>query len=245
MLFVHYEVEPIVLQPLAPFELELLGGKAIVSLVWFTMRRFRPRWGGRLAECLGLPVATNRFFNVRTYVRHCGEPGAYFMTQWLSHPLCLLGRLPALRLPWRWGSMAFQHTHEAGSLTGRIAARNGTWLAYSARVPPRDPFTAAEQGSLAEFAMERYTAFALRGGREVVFRVWHEPWPQRSVEARVEDTGLLAQSGHWHRHARLVGANYSIGLGEVWMGRVRSIQSTRKAGRRPNRRVLSGFFEMP
>src|SRR5438034_7471425 len=100
VLFVHYQVNPAILQSHVPFELELFDGTALISLVAFTMQRFRPRRGGRLTEWLFLPIATNSFFNVRTYVRHAGESGAYFMSQWLSHPLCVLGHLPNLRLPW-------------------------------------------------------------------------------------------------------------------------------------------------
>ena len=39
-------------------------GRAIVSLVVFEMRQFRPRWGGWLTEWLALPVSKNRFFNL-------------------------------------------------------------------------------------------------------------------------------------------------------------------------------------
>lgn len=228
VLFVHYEMEPAILHPQVPFELELFEHKAIVSLVAFTMRRFRPQRGGRLAEWLFLPAAVNSFFNVRTYVRHDGEPGTYFMTQWLSHPLCLLGRLPGLRLPWKWGRMICKHAHETGRLAGSVFGRSDTWLSYTGRVLPDASFAPALPGSLAEFAMERYTAFALRASKEVVFRVWHAPWLQCAVEAEIEDAGLLAQSGNWHRGARFAGANYTIGCSEVWMGRVRPIHSIGK-----------------
>ena len=89
VLFAHYEVEREVLQRQVPFELELLEGQAVVSLVAFTMHRFHPRWGGRPMEWLARPVSTNRFFNVRTYVRHGGEPGVFFMHhtgKWFNHP---------------------------------------------------------------------------------------------------------------------------------------------------------------
>ena len=50
VLFVHYEVDQSLLQREVPFELELFEGKAVVSLVAFTMRRFRPHWGGLLTK---------------------------------------------------------------------------------------------------------------------------------------------------------------------------------------------------
>jgi uncharacterized protein len=221
VLFVHYVVEADILMRHVPFELELFDGHAVVSVVAFTMRRFRPRWGGRLTEWFFWPARTNSFFNVRTYVQHGGELGAYFMTQWLSHPFCLFARLPALRLPWHLGRMDYRHVHERGKLTGCVIGGEGRRLSYSATIAAGASFVPPASGSLAEFAMERYTAFALRGGKPVVFRVWHEPWPQCSIDVKLQDDGLLAQPGNWIQHARFAGANYSIGCTEVWMGRVR------------------------
>jgi len=228
VLFVNYEIEPALLQPQVPFELELFHGKAIVSIAAFTMRRFRPNRGGRLGEWIFSPAGRNSFLNVRAYVRHLDEPGVYFMTQWLSHPCCLLGRLPMLRLPWHLGRMRYNFRHESGQLSGHVGGAGGRKLAITAALPTGSQFGPPEPGSVAEFAMERYTAFALRGGKEVIFRVWHEAWPQCAVDAEVQDAGLLAQSGNWYRQARYVGANYTIGCDEVWMGRVRQIDSFRR-----------------
>ncbi|MBI4657553.1 MAG: DUF2071 domain-containing protein [Verrucomicrobia bacterium] len=244
-LFVHYKLDPAALQPQVPFALELFEGKAIVSLAAFTMRRFRPRRSGKFGEWLFRPAATNHFFNVRAYVHHGGEPGVYFISQWLSHPLCLLGRLPGLQLPWHLGRMRYAHSHEVGRLTGHVLGVLGGSLNYRAVLPSDARFAAASPGSLAEFATERYTAFALRGSREVVFRVWHEPWPQCPVEAEVKDAGLLQQSGDWHYGAQLAAANYAIGCREVWMGRVRAIPRPGGPKSQLSRSVSSAFYEMP
>lgn len=229
VLFINYEVEPAILQPQVPFELELFDGKAIVSLAAFTMRRFRPNRGGLLGAWTFLPAARNSFLNVRAYVRHHDEPGVYFMTQWLSHPFCLLGRLPMLRLPWHLGRMRYDFRHESGRLSGHLSGARGRSLAIAATLPLNPQFTPADPNSVAEFAMERYAAFALCGGQEVVFRVWHKPWPQCAVEVEVQDAGLLAQSGDWYGQARFAGASYTIGCNEVWMGRVRAIAASRRA----------------
>src|SRR4051794_7493254 len=68
--FIHFAIDPAVLQPFVPFALDLNDGLAYVSLVAFTQRRIRPRWGGRAAAALSGPLATHPFLNVRTYVRH-------------------------------------------------------------------------------------------------------------------------------------------------------------------------------
>src|SRR6266446_6024690 len=81
VMFLHYEVEPSVVcaQLPPPFGLELHRGKAIVSLVALTMRRFRanpvaPFWAQLFAA-----VSEQRFLNLRTYA-----PG--FDNVWIGRP---------------------------------------------------------------------------------------------------------------------------------------------------------------
>src|SRR5258706_3131036 len=68
-LMIHYEVDAGLLQCVVPFELDLLDGRAFVSLVAFTMRGMRPRLGGRFAAWFLKPIGTHNFLNVRTYAR--------------------------------------------------------------------------------------------------------------------------------------------------------------------------------
>ncbi|MFZ4767759.1 MAG: DUF2071 domain-containing protein [Roseimicrobium sp.] len=105
-LMLHYEVSPTVLQPLVPFALDVRDGKAYVSLVAFTMRGLRLRDCGWLGRLPFLPIATHEFLNVRTYVRHRGDGGIYFLAEWLPNPLSVaLGR-PVFGLPYRWGRLS-------------------------------------------------------------------------------------------------------------------------------------------
>jgi uncharacterized protein YqjF (DUF2071 family) len=73
--FLHAKIAPDLLQPYLPFELDLLDGMAILSIVPFKMDMIR-LWN--------LPPAP--FFshlweiNLRTYVRVGGKPGVYFFT---------------------------------------------------------------------------------------------------------------------------------------------------------------------
>jgi hypothetical protein len=39
-----------------------------------------------------------------------------------------------------------------------------------------------------------------------------------ALDAQVEDTSLLDQTGDWVDQARLAGAHYSPGVRDVWMG---------------------------
>src|SRR5215471_2168633 len=83
VLMIHLEVDAERLQRDVPFRLDLWNGRAFVSVVAFTMRNMRPRWGRRLAAMLLRPIATHEFLNVRTYVRHGDECGIHFLAEWL------------------------------------------------------------------------------------------------------------------------------------------------------------------
>jgi uncharacterized protein YqjF (DUF2071 family) len=218
-LFLHYEVPAEALQPFVPFPLDLRDGRAFVDLVAFTMRGLRPPWGGRATAALSAPLSTHGFLNVRTYVRHMGAPGIYFLTEWLPNPLaCWIG--PRLfGLPYRRGRLDFRHRHEVGDLRGEVVPADGAGvLRWRAAVDPRASYGPAEPGSDAEFLVERYSAFTYRRGRLRLFRVWHEPWPVAAVDAVVEDASAVAATGEWFRAARFVGAHYSPGVHGVGIG---------------------------
>jgi uncharacterized protein YqjF (DUF2071 family) len=66
--------------------------------------------------------------------------------------------------------------------------------------------------------MERYTAFTRVSGKSRFFRVWHAPWKQQPASVEVLDQRLLEANGDVFRGAKPVGANYSFGVENVWMG---------------------------
>jgi uncharacterized protein YqjF (DUF2071 family) len=214
--FIHYEADPAVLQRDVPFALDLRDGRAFVSVVAFTLSRMRPRLGGRFSEWLFKPIATHEFLNVRTYVHHHGEPGIYFLAEWLSNPLSVRLGPRTFGLPYRFGHLDYEHASNGGALRGTIDAHGGR-LAYAGEVCGSD-FAASETESLSEFVLERYTAFTQHGKRARFFRVWHSPWEQASADIDVTADTLLASTGAWWNTAEFIGANYSAGA-EVWMGR--------------------------
>jgi uncharacterized protein YqjF (DUF2071 family) len=214
--FIHYETDPALLQRQIPFPLDLLDGRAFVSLVAFTLSRMRPRIGGRIGEWLFQPIASHEFLNVRTYVRHAGEPGIFFLAEWLSNPLSVRLGPRTFGLPYRFGHLRYRHAHDDGEITGVVTAKEGQ-LAYRAAKPaPR--FESSEAESRTEFLLERYTAFTCRHERRRLFRVWHAPWQQTPIEIEITANDLLASTGAWWRSAEYVDANYSPGV-DVWMGR--------------------------
>lgn len=213
--FVHYAVDPDILQKQVPFELELCDGRAFVSLVAFTLSEMRPGF----LDCSRLPpFPIHHFLNVRTYVRHEAERGIYFLVEWLTNGLCVRLGPPIFGLPYRLGHLAYEHDRVlAGQLAGRVTA--GKSLRYSATESPDSCLEPSPPGSLEEFLIERYVAFTQFGRKRRAFRVWHPAWRQTSITLKVADDSLIAGTGDWFTGARLIGANYSPGLPEVWIGR--------------------------
>jgi uncharacterized protein YqjF (DUF2071 family) len=214
--FIHYQADPVLLQRDVPFPLDLHEGRAFVSIVAFTLWRMRPRIGGRLSEWFFKPIASHEFLNVRTYVRHAGEPGIFFLAEWLSNPLSVRLGPRVFGLPYRLGHLSYAHDHDYGKILGAVSASEGR-LTYSAPITASG-FEPSEAESLTEFLLERYTAFTSQGRRRRLFRVWHEPWRQTAIEIEITADDLIASTGPWWKSAECVGANYSPGV-EVWMGR--------------------------
>ena len=214
-LFLHYAIDPAVLRPHVPFELDLRDGMAYISLVAFTQRRLRPvlfpaaRW-------LMRPLAEHAFLNVRTYVWHGDERGIFFLIEWVpSRSACLIG--PRLYgLPYRLAALDYRHDRGAEELTGVVTT--ASHLAYCAHVEATATPQPCEPGSLDEFLLERYIAFTERRRRRRAFRIWHPPWPQVRVDGVSIDGGLLTHACPWMRQAELMGGNFSAGVHDVCIG---------------------------
>ncbi len=213
--FIHYEADPLKLQQCVPYEVDLYDGRAFVSVVAFRMSRMRPRVGDRSAEWLFKPITDSRFLNVRTYVRHGGESGIYFISEWLSNPLSVLLGPWTFGLPYRAAHLDYHHDHETATLRGMVAAREGM-LTYSAALD-ENRFEISTGGSLTEFLLERYTAFTEQNRRKRFFRIWHEPRRQASLDVDVTLDHLIGSTGAWWQSAHCLGGHYSPGV-NVWMG---------------------------
>jgi uncharacterized protein YqjF (DUF2071 family) len=224
VLMIHFEVDAEKLQREVPFELDLLDDRAFVSAVAFTMRRMRPFRGAKFAEWQFRPIATHEFLNVRTYVRHRGEPGIHFLAEWLSNRLAVKLGPSIFGLPYRYGRIRYEHDWSSGNLRGLVLdPSTGMEFDYRADLEINAPFAPCVRGSLDEWLMERYTAFNAARGRKKFFRVWHPPWKQCPVGVGAIGKTLLTAHWSWLESAALIGANFAPGFDTVWMGRPHGI----------------------
>ena len=220
-LMIHYEVDPTALQQTVPFQLDLRDGRAFITVVAFTLNGMRPRFGDRTAARLLKPISTHHFLNVRTYVRVNCESGIYFLAEWLSNRLSVLFGPLAFGLPYRFGRIQYDHGWNLPSpraLTGRVKDKTANAFAYAASLSSEPQFRECKPDSLTEWLMERYAAFTKYGKLRRFFRVWHQPWLQTPADVRVTEQTLLDHNWPLFRDARIVGANFSPGVTDVWMG---------------------------
>jgi len=211
--FLHYEMDPAALRPYVPYPLDLREGRAYVSLVLFSLNGLCCDLLPRATRLLLRPISDHAFLNVRTYVRVGETSGIYFLAEWLSNPLSVPFGRPAFGLPYHFA----RFDRSADRMSAAVWTRRGN-LRFHASLAPDRHFAACETGSLDEFLVERYTAFTQWEKMRRFFRVWHPPWPVAPITATIDDAGLLDQTGAWPREARLIGAHYSPGVADVWMG---------------------------
>lgn len=220
--FIHFEIDPQVLQRAVPFEIDLRDGKAYVSLVAFHLEKMRLRCAERISEWLMKPIGTHEFLNVRTYVRHRGETGIYFLAEFLPNRLSVQLGPRLYGLPYRLAHLDYRHFPESGKIEGQ-GSDGKNRFSYEGVLPRQFKLNQCEGGSLDEFLVERYTAFTHQHGVNRCFRVWHPPWSVTPIEIKLNIDELFATTGDWCKHAEWIGAHYSPGFESVWMGRPRRI----------------------
>ncbi|PWU11002.1 MAG: hypothetical protein C5B50_24310 [Verrucomicrobia bacterium] len=246
VLFFHFLFPPDLIRPEVPpdFDLDLYEGEACVSLIALTMRHFRPCRTLSIAGLCRL-IRTQRFLNLRTYVRCDGEPGAFFFHGWLSQPFGLGLPSRALGLSYTFGLLDYQHDPKKGLLEGVVRERNSPeQFKYRAFIDPGINAEFCPPGSLAEFALERYTGFFSWKGSPFAFRAWHPPWKQVQISPTIRDHNLVTRRFPWFGEGRLVSAHFAPGFEDVWLGRVHRVQQG--SGRLlPKPGSRSALFEMP
>jgi uncharacterized protein len=211
-LFIHFRIAPEKLQPLIPLPLDLFEGQAYISLVAFTQHRLRPAIHCAAAEYLSRPLGRHEFLNVRTYVLREGEPGIYFISEWIPNRLAVFLGPRLYGLPYRLAQIAY-HT-APGYAMRQVVARAGHF-SCQATWNPRGPFTPCQAGTETEFLLERYTAYTFRRG--VLRRFWirHGPWQQIEAEVNICRRELLTAVPE----AMPCSAHFSPGIRDVGIAR--------------------------
>ena len=204
--FMHFAIDPRLLQPHVPFELDLYDGKAWVGLVVFTQSDLRPARGGALTSWVTRPVRRHAFLNLRTYVKAHGHAAIYFLAEWIPSRVSLLTGPALYGLPFRLARMTY------GEKESTVRAGEMFHVEHS----PNSGSIAPEE--LTDFLLERYAAFTCRNGKGRMFHIAHEPWPRHAADVRIVNDALIRQAAPWFAGCRFVCAHSSPGVRDVEIG---------------------------
>ncbi len=212
LLFVHWRVSPLVLEPLLPPQLtvDTFEGTAWVGLVPFHMSGVRPKWSPAIPG-----VSSFHETNVRTYVHMNGQdPGVWFFSLDASSSL-------AVRIArWKWQLPYFRaamRVKRSGDVVRYESERlwpgaYGAGTSIEAKVEDllgaldKDvPAGQAVAGTLEHFLAERYILYALGKGNTLNRgQVHHTPYPLREArlltfeETLLEAAQITPRSGPEH-----------------------------------------------
>jgi len=169
-LFFHYEVDKNILQDLVPddLEIDLINGKAWVSVVAFVMERIRPRFLPSVSS-----ISNFGEINVRTYVIKDNKPGVYFLSieaeKLMSAVLAKsLSGLPYEKSTIKRTKNSYQAQH---SLKG-----------FSLSADYHIGMEIKHKNELDLFLTERYCLYLNKGNNLFRYEIQHIPWKLNQLE---------------------------------------------------------------
>jgi uncharacterized protein YqjF (DUF2071 family) len=193
LLFAHWPIEADALAALLPagLELDLFDGQAWLGIVPFTMADVAPRGVPPFGRFSRFPE-----INVRTYVRHGGSPGIFFLSLDAASRPTVEGARRVFHLPY------FRARMTSDDMPGGIAYRTervdrrGPPARLDARFRPTGPVEPAIDGSLETWLTDRKRLFAVdRRGRIRRTEIAHEAWPLQPAEAEITLNTMAAAHG--------------------------------------------------
>ncbi|MGK0201286.1 MAG: hypothetical protein ACI89X_000279 [Planctomycetota bacterium] len=194
LLFLHWPVDPDLIRPHLPDDLELdtFDGKAWLGVVPFLMAATRFRWlppvptAYRFAEC-----------NLRTYVRHKtdrahdGRPGVWFFSLDALSRLAVAGARVGFGLPYFYADMSCQQVDGRTHFKSARRDRRGPDATFEAtwRTTGEAQIAAAE--SFEYFLAERYCLYAQHRGHLVCGEIAHQPWQLAPVDLDLQANDMF------------------------------------------------------
>jgi hypothetical protein len=193
LLCCHWPIDPAVLRPKVPAELEIdtYHGQAWVSLLPMRMGEIRLR---------ELAIPGERQFpeiNFRTYVTYGGRSGVYFFRIDCEAVIADLGAKMFFHTPYALAEVRLDETPDGGfSFRSHRVLTFSPHATFEAVYRPKGPATLCPPGSLVEFQAERYSAFARTiTGQIVRGDLIHDPWLVQEVDAEVKENTILSTFG--------------------------------------------------
>jgi uncharacterized protein len=189
VLFFHYRVRPDALARQLPRELEVdvLDGDAWLSFVLFRLH-LRPAWVPHVPGFSSLLE-----LNLRTYVRHEGQSGIYFLRMYADNAWAIQATRWLTPFDYRYASLGQEHSPDGCWKGGGEAAVDA--LHFQFQVQPTRQIRLTASGSLDAWLLERYRLFVVgRGGGIMAAQAEHEPWAAAQLAGEFTGGNSLARA---------------------------------------------------
>ena len=196
LLFIHFPLEPEVLRPLIPEQLELdtFDGQAWVAIVPFHVTLSSLRWIAPLPFLTPFPE-----INVRTYVTYQGIAGVYFFSLDAKNLLAVIGARMLFHLPYFFAQMSIKQQQETFYYHSlRIGWQKPTQArtTYDGWYRPMGEVFFAERDTLEYWLVERYCLYTVtQKNRLYRVDIHHGPWPLQIAEQTSERDTMALASG--------------------------------------------------
>lgn len=177
--FMHWRVQPEVLQSYIPepLELDLNDGSAWITVVCFVAKQSRLRH----VPLTIVPEAIQT--NVRTYVRLpkplAQERGVYFLNVYLNKKLAVIGARRLFHLPFETAQTTCKRTKKS-TYTYKNIVQGETKL-HASFQRKKQPSTE----KLTHFLTERYAIWHRRNNRLIKIPIAHIPWRIKEAEVTI------------------------------------------------------------
>lgn len=188
--FLHWPVPQEVLRAKLPIGLELdtRDDTAWLGITPFEMRNVH------IAGMPPVPTAANfPELNVRTYVRHNGRAGVFFLSLDAASLFAVMTARSVTGLPYYHARMSSRASNSGIEYASDRRAARAPKAAFRARYAPTGDVFRSEPGSLEHFLTERYSLFVGRGSSILRLDIEHVPWPLQNGSAEVS-VNTMAQA---------------------------------------------------
>ncbi|MFT3794379.1 YqjF family protein [Flavobacterium sp.] len=170
VLFFHWSVDPELLQPMLPknLDLDLFDGKAYVSLVPFSMQQIRPKFLPAFQ-----PVSDFHEVNIRTYVIKDGKPGVYFFNLEAGKSLSAFISRQLSGMPYEKAKIE----RSQGKYVSSNAFRH-FFLDIEFAIKEK----CNDKTEIEKFLTERYAAYVDIKGKLFRYDIHHKEWEIKTVD---------------------------------------------------------------
>jgi uncharacterized protein YqjF (DUF2071 family) len=193
LLFAHWRVDAAALRERIPpdLELDLFEGEAWLGIVPFTMTDVSARGLPAVPHFSAFPET-----NVRTYVRHRGLSGVWFLSLDADSWVTVLGARRVFHLPYAHARMRSTRRADGIAYHSVRDDRSVPAARFDARYRATGPPRAAEPGSFDAWATDRLRLFSAdKRGRIWRAEIAHAPWPLQPAAGTIEANELAAVHG--------------------------------------------------